>query len=82
MNDTADIILECLTGDACQTNVDERRRRILDDADQVSGISFDLLHSCKEGYKGNMCSNCEDGYGKTRDKSECFECDSEGSIYV
>lgn len=37
---------------------------------------------CAYGYHGNLCSNCIDGYGKTKDKKKCFDCANNPNIYV
>lgn len=36
---------------------------------------FSYTGNCEKGYKGNLCSSCEEGYSKTFDK-RCLECPS------
>jgi len=70
-NATADIIHTCLAAGCL--GYKEVDGRLLDEFED---------QGCAEGYKGNLCNNCIDGYGKNSDKTECFDCDKNPNIWL
>jgi hypothetical protein len=43
--------------------------------------TYTLENRCAKGYTGNLCANCVDGYGRTRDQGSCYDCINSPNVY-
>jgi len=65
MNQTADLVLECLKKEACKGNL------VLNGITQIPKLN--PVGECAHGYQGNLCENCIANWAKT-DTGECVDC--------
>lgn len=84
MNETANLVIECPTKDGCIGYDDQclnistyQTSRLLEQS-----TASVVVDKCTFGYRGNLCSNCIDGWGKTKDKTQCFDCSKNPNIIV
>ena len=72
LNKTSDIVISCPIDGACLGN-------------EISGSAVSPVLSptgtCADGYQGNLCNNCIEGYGKSSD-GNCTSCDTDHWHYI
>ena len=75
MNETADIVLECPCEQSCLGNVVK--------GDDTTSVVLNPTGTCAEGYEGNLCSSCIQGWGKTGGmSSNCVDCKNTALSYL
>jgi len=67
-NATADLVLECPRGESCLGN-----------SENGADEELDPTGDCAEGYTGNLCYQCEYGWGRGS-SGACLDCD-ENSVF-